>query len=193
MPNSSEKKENRILGSFVDKKFMSSGVGIFMPLFVIFPRIKNIEKYSSLKKIIYKFLRNSPVSLRCRRQTQSATLAASLRPDRTVLSRRCKKGTENASVRMMWVFSRWNGKWNWWIGEFHLDLLLQSWKPNKIDRTMSLPQTLVTGSIAYLVLAVVLVGLCQASRGVGRLSKDDAAWVFFLQSFVHSCLWFIAA
>ncbi len=40
---------------------------------------------------------------------------------------------------------------------------------------MALPQTLVTGSIAYLVLAVVLVGLCQASRGVGRLSKDDAA------------------
>lgn len=63
---------------------------------------------------------------------------------------------------------------------------------------MSLPQTLVTGSIAYLVLAVVLLGLCQASRGVGKLSKDDAAtgnvvivisvfsmWLFWLCAWMH--------
>jgi hypothetical protein len=41
--------------------------------------------------------------------------------------------------------------------------------------TMSgIPSTLITGTIAYLVAAVVLVGLVQAARGVGKLSKDDA-------------------
>jgi hypothetical protein len=41
--------------------------------------------------------------------------------------------------------------------------------------TMSgIPQTLITGSIAYLVAAVVLIGLVQAARGVGKLNKDDA-------------------
>jgi hypothetical protein len=39
---------------------------------------------------------------------------------------------------------------------------------------MSIPQTLITGSIAYLVLAVVLIGIVQGARGVGKLNKDDA-------------------
>jgi hypothetical protein len=39
---------------------------------------------------------------------------------------------------------------------------------------IAIPSTLVTGSIAYLVAAVVLIGLVQAARGVGKLSKDDA-------------------
>lgn len=43
-----------------------------------------------------------------------------------------------------------------------------------LDRTMAIPTTLITGSIAYLVLGVVLIGLCQAARGVGKLNKDDA-------------------
>jgi hypothetical protein len=37
-----------------------------------------------------------------------------------------------------------------------------------------IPSTIVTGTIAYLVLAVVMIGLVQAARGVGKLSKDDA-------------------
>ncbi|MGK3756921.1 MAG: hypothetical protein ACI8RD_009235 [Bacillariaceae sp.] len=37
-----------------------------------------------------------------------------------------------------------------------------------------IPPTLITGSIAYLVLGVVLIGLVQAARGVGKLNKDDA-------------------
>jgi hypothetical protein len=37
-----------------------------------------------------------------------------------------------------------------------------------------IPSTLITGTIAYLVAAVVLIGLVQAARGVGKLSKDDA-------------------
>ena len=43
---------------------------------------------------------------------------------------------------------------------------------------MAIPQTLITGSIAYLVLGVVLIGIVQAARGVGKLNKDDAGWVF---------------
>eukprot|EP00537_Pseudo-nitzschia_pungens_P011526 CAMPEP_0172394060 /NCGR_PEP_ID=MMETSP1061-20121228/13320_1 /TAXON_ID=37318 /ORGANISM="Pseudo-nitzschia pungens, Strain cf. pungens" /LENGTH=75 /DNA_ID=CAMNT_0013125329 /DNA_START=45 /DNA_END=272 /DNA_ORIENTATION=- len=63
---------------------------------------------------------------------------------------------------------------------------------------MSLPATLVTGSIAYLVLGVVLLGLVQAFRGVGKLSKDDAGtgnvvviisvfsmWLFWLCAWMH--------
>ena len=42
---------------------------------------------------------------------------------------------------------------------------------------MAIPQTLITGSIAYLVLGVVLIGIVQAARGVGKLNKDDAGWV----------------
>ena len=37
-----------------------------------------------------------------------------------------------------------------------------------------IPSTLITGTIAYIVAAVVLVALVQAARGVGKLSKDDA-------------------
>ena len=40
-----------------------------------------------------------------------------------------------------------------------------------------IPATVITGSIAYLVLGVVLVGLVQAARGVGKLNKDDAGYV----------------
>ena len=41
--------------------------------------------------------------------------------------------------------------------------------------TMSIPATLVTGTIAYLVLGVVLIGVIFAMRSVGKLNKDDAA------------------
>lgn len=40
---------------------------------------------------------------------------------------------------------------------------------------MSIPATLITGSIAYIVLGVVLIGLIFSARSVGKLSKDDAA------------------
>jgi hypothetical protein len=40
-----------------------------------------------------------------------------------------------------------------------------------------IPSTLITGTIAYLVAAVVLIGIVQAARGVGKLSKDDAGYV----------------
>ncbi len=42
---------------------------------------------------------------------------------------------------------------------------------------MSIPSTLVTGTIAYLVLGIVLIGLIFSARSVGKLSKDDAAYV----------------
>ncbi|KAG7350524.1 ATP synthase subunit H [Nitzschia inconspicua] len=61
-----------------------------------------------------------------------------------------------------------------------------------------IPSTLVTGTIAYLVAAVVLIGIVQAARGVGKLSKDDAGtgnvvviiaviamWLFWLCAWMH--------
>lgn len=40
---------------------------------------------------------------------------------------------------------------------------------------MGIPSTLVTGTIAYLVLGIVLIGLIFTARSIGKLSKDDAA------------------
>jgi hypothetical protein len=40
---------------------------------------------------------------------------------------------------------------------------------------MGIPATLVTGTIAYLVLGIVLIGLIFSARSIGKLSKDDAA------------------
>ena len=40
-----------------------------------------------------------------------------------------------------------------------------------------IPATVITGTIAYLVVGVVMLGLVQAARGVGKLSKDDAGYV----------------
>jgi hypothetical protein len=37
-----------------------------------------------------------------------------------------------------------------------------------------IPATVITGTIAYLVVGVVMLGIVQAARGVGKLSKDDA-------------------
>eukprot|EP00529_Nitzschia_sp_RCC80_P042340 CAMPEP_0113445496 /NCGR_PEP_ID=MMETSP0014_2-20120614/3217_1 /TAXON_ID=2857 /ORGANISM="Nitzschia sp." /LENGTH=58 /DNA_ID=CAMNT_0000336551 /DNA_START=78 /DNA_END=254 /DNA_ORIENTATION=- /assembly_acc=CAM_ASM_000159 len=37
-----------------------------------------------------------------------------------------------------------------------------------------IPATVITGTIAYLVAGVVMLGLVQAARGVGKLNKDDA-------------------
>jgi hypothetical protein len=41
--------------------------------------------------------------------------------------------------------------------------------------TMGIPSTLITGSIAYLVLGAVMLGVVFAMRSIGKLSKDDAA------------------
>lgn len=43
------------------------------------------------------------------------------------------------------------------------------------NRIMGIPATLVTGTIAYLVLGIVLIGLIFSARSIGKLSKDDAA------------------
>ena len=40
---------------------------------------------------------------------------------------------------------------------------------------MAVPSTIISGSIAYLVLGVVLMGIIFSMRSVGKLSKDDAA------------------
>lgn len=37
-----------------------------------------------------------------------------------------------------------------------------------------IPAPIITGSIAYLVAGVILLGIVQAARGVGKLNKDDA-------------------
>jgi hypothetical protein len=50
----------------------------------------------------------------------------------------------------------------------------------------AIPSTLITGTIAYLVACVVCLGLVQAARGVGKLNKDDAGYVFRF-SFVVWC------
>lgn len=63
---------------------------------------------------------------------------------------------------------------------------------------MSIPSTLVTGTIAYLVLGIVLIGIIFSARSVGKLSKDDAAvgnvvaiiatvsmWLFWLCAWMH--------
>lgn len=42
----------------------------------------------------------------------------------------------------------------------------------------AIPSTVITGTIAYLVGCVVVLGLVQAARGVGKLSKDDAGYVW---------------
>ena len=47
---------------------------------------------------------------------------------------------------------------------------------------MSIPSTLVTGTIAYLVLGIVLIGIIFSARSVGKLSKDDAAYVKFVDN-----------
>ena len=39
---------------------------------------------------------------------------------------------------------------------------------------MSFPTPVVTGTIAYAVLCVVLLGIVFSMRSVGKLSKDDA-------------------
>ena len=41
--------------------------------------------------------------------------------------------------------------------------------------TMSIPSTLITGTIAYLVFGIVLVGVIFSMRSIGKLNKDDAA------------------
>eukprot|EP00339_Tiarina_fusa_P011926 CAMPEP_0117036468 /NCGR_PEP_ID=MMETSP0472-20121206/25833_1 /TAXON_ID=693140 ORGANISM="Tiarina fusus, Strain LIS" /NCGR_SAMPLE_ID=MMETSP0472 /ASSEMBLY_ACC=CAM_ASM_000603 /LENGTH=75 /DNA_ID=CAMNT_0004746237 /DNA_START=58 /DNA_END=285 /DNA_ORIENTATION=+ len=63
---------------------------------------------------------------------------------------------------------------------------------------MTIPSTLITGSIAYLVLGVVLLGLVFSMRSLGKLSKDDAAignvvvvictvamWLFWACAWLH--------
>ena len=42
-------------------------------------------------------------------------------------------------------------------------------------RNMSIPQTLVTGTFAYLILGVIGLVVVLMMRGVGKLNKDDAA------------------
>eukprot|EP00529_Nitzschia_sp_RCC80_P040717 CAMPEP_0113458780 /NCGR_PEP_ID=MMETSP0014_2-20120614/10099_1 /TAXON_ID=2857 /ORGANISM="Nitzschia sp." /LENGTH=76 /DNA_ID=CAMNT_0000350315 /DNA_START=78 /DNA_END=308 /DNA_ORIENTATION=- /assembly_acc=CAM_ASM_000159 len=61
-----------------------------------------------------------------------------------------------------------------------------------------IPATVITGTIAYLVAGVVMLGLVQAARGVGKLNKDDAGtgnvvviiavtamWLFWLCAWMH--------
>jgi hypothetical protein len=48
-------------------------------------------------------------------------------------------------------------------------------KGQNISVTMSIPSTVITGTIAYLVLGVFLLGTVFSMRSVGKLSKDDAA------------------
>jgi ABC-type dipeptide/oligopeptide/nickel transport system permease component len=40
---------------------------------------------------------------------------------------------------------------------------------------MGIPSTLISGSIAYLVLGAVAIGGIFSMRSMGKLSKDDAA------------------
>ena len=40
---------------------------------------------------------------------------------------------------------------------------------------MAIPSTVITGSIAYLVLGAVMLAMVFFMRSVGKLSKDDAA------------------
>eukprot|EP00934_Nitzschia_sp_Nitz4_P007898 Nitzschia sp. Nitz4//scaffold90_size81538//46654//47102//NITZ4_005323-RA/size81538-augustus-gene-0.7-mRNA-1//1//CDS//3329560023//7888//frame0 len=63
---------------------------------------------------------------------------------------------------------------------------------------MSIPSTLITGTIAYLVLGVAMLGSVFGMRVVGKLSKDDAAtgnvvvvtavvamWIFWVCAWMH--------
>ena len=40
---------------------------------------------------------------------------------------------------------------------------------------MAIPSTIITGTIAYLVLGAVMLAMVFSMRSVGKLSKDDAA------------------
>jgi V-type H+-transporting ATPase subunit e len=63
---------------------------------------------------------------------------------------------------------------------------------------MSIPPTLIKGTIAYLVMGLVCVGFVFSSRSSGVLSKDNAAianvvisiatfamWLFWLCAWMH--------
>ena len=43
------------------------------------------------------------------------------------------------------------------------------------DLKMAIPSTIITGTIAYLVLGAVMLAMVFSMRSVGKLSKDDAA------------------
>jgi V-type H+-transporting ATPase subunit e len=63
---------------------------------------------------------------------------------------------------------------------------------------MSIPPTIITGTIGYLLLAALGLGLLYSSRATGVLSKDNAAignvvvtisafcmWLFWLCAWLH--------
>ena len=64
------------------------------------------------------------------------------------------------------------------------------WYSTSRRETMSIPSTLVTGTIAYLVLGIVLIGIIFSARSVGKLSKDDAAYVKVHDNDRYCCLYF---
>jgi hypothetical protein len=47
---------------------------------------------------------------------------------------------------------------------------------------MSFPTSLITGTIAYLVLGAILIGGVFATRATGLMNKDNARSVFSLSS-----------
>lgn len=64
--------------------------------------------------------------------------------------------------------------------------------------TMAIPSQIATGSVLYLIMGVVLLGLIFASRLTGRLSKDNAEignvvvviatvsmWLFWFCAWMH--------
>ena len=55
---------------------------------------------------------------------------------------------------------------------------------------MNIPAPLISGSIAYLVLGAVLIGLSLVSLVTGMQTKDNVAWVFNMVSH-HVFLWII--
>ena len=79
---------------------------------------------------------------------------------------------------------------------FTLRPLHNSDRPTKV--TMAIPLSIITGTIGYLVLAAIAVGIVFGSRATGMLSKDNAAianivvgvatlsmWLFWLSAWMH--------
>jgi len=63
---------------------------------------------------------------------------------------------------------------------------------------MSIPTTVISGTIGYLLLGVILIGVVFSSRASGMLSKDNAAianvvvtiatvsmWLFWVCAWLH--------
>jgi V-type H+-transporting ATPase subunit e len=61
--------------------------------------------------------------------------------------------------------------------------------PAEEQLTMGIPSTVISGTIGYLVLCVVAIGLVFSSRATGILSKDNAETANVVVITASFCMW----